>query len=741
MAIDRDKIEQNVQRYKQAKQYSRAIEEYKKLLAADSRDLRPRLKLVELYGLAGKKREAVDECLVAAEAYADQGFYLKAVAVYKQALRSDPENPVLWRNMADMYVKQGLKGDALAAFKRGVDCLRKLDRADEAEQLLVRMEEMAPENSAIKVHLAELYLEEGKYDAFSAELSKIVLQLRGEGRSRKLLQTVEAFYEKSGRHPSVLRCLAELYVDLGEEVKALQVVGEGLERDPSDRDLRLLALRSHLVLGQLSEARRLALGLYDEDPDDLFILEQLAAIAQARGDRVELGQAYKSVAKVYGRRGIHQKEEAYFRKVLEIDPHDAEARLAVGDLVVEPEVEPDGFLIAGFDEPWEAAPAAAPAPSGRDTLHEGLVEAELYLKYGIDQKAAEKLRELTALAPDDIEIRQKLRDLYLRQGDRQGWVGEQLHIAELFLKSKRETEALRAYQSILEIDPDNADARSAIGYLKPDAVLPRQDAVEIDVGGALPSFAEQPGGPRVIYGGDASVDSEEEVLRQGLAEADFFEAQERFQEALQVLLRLRQRFPTSPHLAARLERLGWNESQNGGEEDDEFIDLQTEVLEGVDLRLGSTFEGFGDFEVSELDDIVREFKSGIAERLDDSDYETHYNLGVAYREMGLMDEAAQEFQMAARSPDKARDAYTSLSMVFRDQGRRSDALAALRMALAAPTNTPEDRAAILYEMGSTCEEEGDWDRALQFFEKTAEIDPTHRDVRSRIQKLRTRLGG
>lgn len=739
MAIDRDKIARNALRFIQKGQFQRAIEEYKKVLAVDSRDIRTRLKLIDLYGRAGKKREAIDECLVVAEAYSDQGFYLKAIAVYKQALRSDPESPVLWRNMGEMYVKQGLMGEALAAFKRGVDALRKMNRASEAEQLLVRMEEMAPENAAIKVHLAELYLEEGKYDAFSAELSKLVLQLRGEGRSRKLLQTVETFYDKSGRHPSVLRCLAELYVDLGEEVKALQVVGEGLARDPSDRELRLLALRSHLVLGQLAEARRLALGLYDEDPDDLFILEQLAAIAQARGDRGELAQAYKAVAKVYGRRGIRQKEEAYFRKVLEIDSHDAEARLAVGDLVVDP--EPEEFLIASFEEPWEGAPAAAAAPAGRDALHEGLVEAELYLKYGIEHKAAEKLRELTALAPDDIEIRQKLRDLYLRQGDRQGWVGEQLQIAELFLKGKRETEALRAYQSILEIDPDNADARSAIGYLKPDAVLPRADTVEIDVGGALPSFSEQPGGARVIYGGDTSADSEDEVLRQGLSEADFFEVQERPQEALQVLLRLRQKFPSSPHLAARLERLGWKGPQAAEEGEDEFIDLQTEVLEGMDLRLGSEFEGFGDFEVSELDDIVREFKSGIAERLDDSDYETHYNLGVAYREMGLFDEAAQEFQTAARAPDKARDAYTSLSMVFRDLGRRADALAALRMALAAPNNMPEDRAAILYEMGSTSEEEGDWDRALQSFEKTAELDPSHRDVRSRIQKLRTRVGG
>ncbi len=735
MAIDRDKIAKNALRYIQRGQFQKAIEEYKRVLAVDSRDIRTRLKLIDLYSRAGRKREAIDECLLVAEAYADQGFYLKAIAVYKQALRIDPESAPLFRNMGEMYLKQGLVGDALASFKRGVDVLRRQEMSEEAARLLVRMEEMAPENAAIKIHLAELYLDEGKYDEFGDELGKLVLQLRGEGRSRKLLQAVESFYTKSDHHPVVLQRLAELYVELGEEEKALSVIGEGLERDADDRDLRLLALRAHLVLGQLAEARRVALGLYEEDPDDLFILEQLAAIAQARGDRGELSQAYKAVAKVYGRRGLHQKEEVYFKKVLEVDPRDAEARLALGQVMVETAPrQPDAEEIPGLGEDW----GTEVADSSDDAVHQGLVEAELYLKYGIDQKAAEKLRELTTLAPDDVEIRQKLRDLCQRQGDRDGWVREQLHIAEIFLRDKRENEALRAYQAILEVEPENADARKAVQYLKPDALRPGPVEVEIDVGGALPQFVDEGGGERVVYGGDTSVDSDEEILRRGLAEADFHEAQERNEEALAALLKLRQRFPTSPHLGARLERLGWRGEHEA--EDGDFIDLQAEVLEGMDLRISSEFEGFEDFEVSELDDIVREFKSGIAEKLDEADFETHYNLGVAYREMGLMEDAAQAFQMAARSPDKARDAYTSLAMVLREQDRRGDALGALKMALAVPNNTPEDRAAILFEMGITAEEEGDWDRALQAFEKTSEIDPAHRDVRSRLQKLRARAG-
>src|SRR5512138_2461772 len=142
MAIDKDKVAQSALKFIQKGQFNRAIDEYRKVLTADPRDIRTRLKLIDLYGRAGRKKEAIDECLQVAESYSDQGFYLKSIAVYKQALRIDPENPKLFRNMGELYVKQGLVGDALAVFKKGVDCLRQQGQAQEAQSLLSRMEEM-----------------------------------------------------------------------------------------------------------------------------------------------------------------------------------------------------------------------------------------------------------------------------------------------------------------------------------------------------------------------------------------------------------------------------------------------------------------------------------------------------------------------------------------------------------------------------------------------------------------------
>lgn len=730
MAIDRDKIAKNALKYIQKGQYKKAIEEYKRALSLDPNDIRTRLKLIDVYGRDGKKQEAVSECLHVAEVYSDQGFYLKAIAVFKQALRIDPNDSSLYIKMGDMYVKQGLVGDALGAFKMGVGAMRRQNRSSEATELLIRMEEMAPENAAIKIHLAEIYLEEGKYDTFEVELAKLVLQLKGEGRSGKLLRAVESFYDRSNHHPSVLKRLAELYVDLGEDEKALAVIGEGLAIDPVDRDLRLLSLRANLVLSRLPEARRIALGLYEEDPEDLFILEQIISIAQARGDQSELIHAYKAMAKAYGNRGLKQKEDLYFRKVLDLSEKDAEARLALGSATVAPSPQ------------IRRAPPSVENVSfgvsvvGGEEFKKGLLEAELYIKYGIDEKADEKLNELIGMAPEDIKLKQMRRDICRRRGDRDGWVREQLLIAEIFLRDKKENEALKAFQTIAEIDPGNEEVKKAIQYLKPEMMSGRDVGGTAQIDRSTIEFVQDEGSERVVRQRDLVSDDEAaDQIQDSLAEADFYEAQGLVEEALGVLLRMRETHPNSPHILSRLERLGWEPEE---EDLGDFVDLQSEVLEASDFSLGGGIEGFKDFEVSELDDIVQEFKSGISEKLEENDFETHYNLGVAYREMGLMDDAIQEFQIAARSTGKARDAYASIAAIYREQSMPKDANAALRMALAVPGNDPEDRAAILFELASLAEEGGDWEGALKLYEKVASLSPNMRNVNRLILKLQSR---
>lgn len=734
MAIDKNKIERNALKLIQKGQHRKAVAEYQKILAADPKDVRVRVKLLDLYGKIGKNAEAIEEAGRISDSYVDQGFTLRAIAIWKQVQRIDPDNPDIYSKMGELYIQQKLMGDAIAAFKRGVELLRELERFGEAGDLLARMEELSPDNVAIKVHLAELHLQEGKTEEFQQQLEKVVVQLKGEGRSRKLLHTLESLYEKSGRRIELVRPLADIYQELGEDEKALQVVHEGLSANPADRDLRLISIRANLSTGNLTDARKVALGIRDENPEDLFILEQLAAIAQARGDTEELVQWYKELAKVYGKQGLTDREEHYFKKVLEIQPNEAEASLSVGEFELPLADEPapatqedselsfdlgDDTIMGGQAQAFEPV-EQQPAATASSQVDEGIIEADLYIKYGLDQKAHQKLLELVESAPDNMEVRQKLRDLCWKRGDREGWLREQLTVARHFNTAGQASEALRAFQAILEVLPDNEEAQAAVQTL----------------GGQAAQEAPEPAPPAAAEG----------ELAAELDKVDRMASQGQSGEAVSALLRLQELYPDSEAILDRLSNLGWvnQDASFQGQpapaaQGEDFADMRAE-LGDLEFDIASSIAGFEKVEVSELDDIVKEFKSGVAEKLDDGDFETHYDLGVAYKEMGLLEDALSEFQKAAQYTEKAKNAYTSMAMIYLDTGQFEDSRSALRLALAVPSNTGEDRAAILYELGLLCEKEGDWEGAVSAYEKAAALDPSVRDLTSRLKNAQARLG-
>jgi tetratricopeptide (TPR) repeat protein len=721
MAIDKNKIEKNAIKFLQKGQLKKAATEFQKLLAIDPKDMRTRAKMVDIYAKLGKKEEAIEECRRISDSYLEKGFVVRAIAMWKQALRLDKTNAENFKAMAELYLQQKLIGDAIAAFKAAVDLLRKDDRTAEAGELLTRMESLAPNNLAIKVHLAEVYLEEERIDEFGAILEKVVVQLRGEGHARKLLKLMESLYDKSNRHLEMVKPLARQYLDLGEDEKALAVIQQGIAANPQDRDLRLYTIRANLSLGNLSDARKVALSIHEEDPQDLFILEQLAAISQARGDDEELVQWYKELASIYGKKGLTSQEELYYRKVSELCPDDAEALLAVGgpggaipspEPIVEPiaAAEDDELLmdLGDFDSVADSIGGAAPITTldAAANAESGVLEADLYLKYGLEDKARAKLEELREGDPDNITVLQKLRDLYWRQSDRESWVAEQLNIASILGGKQRELEAQRVYEAIIEVFPDHAQAVEGLKTLdrSKEGHQERIDALEQQLVGV----------DELISGGQE-------------------------QEAINLLTKLMETQGEYGPIMERLERLGWTPPATLRQGED--LSRPKFELGELDFNMAGSIAGFEDVEISELDDIVQEFKSGVAEKLDDGDFNTHYDLGIAYKEMGLLDEALNEFQNASRHTEKAKDAYTSMAMVYQETGQLSDARAALRLALAVPSNDAQDRVAILYEIGVINEQEKDFEGALVSFEKAAAIDPGHRDVMQRVESARKYSGG
>jgi tetratricopeptide (TPR) repeat protein len=126
---------------------------------------------------------------------------------------------------------------------------------------------------------------------------------------------------------------------------------------------------------------------------------------------------------------------------------------------------------------------------------------------------------------------------------------------------------------------------------------------------------------------------------------------------------------------------------------------------------------------------------------DDEDLETHYNLGIAFREMGLLEEAISEFQKVAKASERGRpfpysmQCYTLLGLAFMDRGQPSIAAMWYERALHLPDIEPESELALRYDLGMAQESAGESDAALKSFSQVYAVNIDYRDVGERIAAL------
>ena len=144
-----------------------------------------------------------------------------------------------------------------------------------------------------------------------------------------------------------------------------------------------------------------------------------------------------------------------------------------------------------------------------------------------------------------------------------------------------------------------------------------------------------------------------------------------------------------------------------------------------------------------LSDLLDEFKEGIEEPASEQDDpETHYNLGVAFREMGLLDEAIGELQKVCRAVDNGVpfsqpiQAYTWLAQCLVDKGAPQAAIRWYERALNVTGISEDSRLAVYYDMANAFESAGNKKAALDNFMEVYGANIDYRDVADRIRSLR-----
>ena len=341
--------------------------------------------------------------------------------------------------------------------------------------------------------------------------------------------------------------------------------------------------------------------------------------------------------------------------------------------------------------------ALAEALFERGHRDEGLSELELAMigfERANDLDGASSIAdEIIRLNPNSVRHHQKRVEYAFRTNDRSRLVDAYLELADALFRSGQADKARTVYQRVLELAPEEIRAQAALSAFidptaAPNAARKSQPAPDRKSVGT----PERSGVFR-RYTGESKREPEPEPAK------------------------VEPKIPTDP---AGFVNLG------------EWIrdDDQPKSTRMVVQEQAPTGNEEADFA-----DMLRAFKQGVAQNVEEEDHQAHYDLGVAYKEMGLVDEAISEFQKALRGPHDRVRAYESLGQCFLEKSQFQVAATLLSRALVEPGHNDEQLVGVLYLLGYCHEALQQWPEALVYYQRVFAVDIEFRDVSDRIAAL------
>jgi tetratricopeptide (TPR) repeat protein len=137
----------------------------------------------------------------------------------------------------------------------------------------------------------------------------------------------------------------------------------------------------------------------------------------------------------------------------------------------------------------------------------------------------------------------------------------------------------------------------------------------------------------------------------------------------------------------------------------------------------------------DVEEVFAKFKEGVAKQIPVDDAQSHYDLGVAYKEMGLVEDSVREFELAARDPKRECICQSMIGMIHIERGNLNEAIEAFLRGLDAQMRTPEQETVLSFEVGAAYEAKKMAKEALGYFQRVMKRDPGFRDVQERVRRL------
>ena len=762
-----------------------AIKEYRQIVEQDSSDFAALNTLGDLYVRVGKKQEAIDCFTRVAEHYREQGFALKAVAMYKKITRLNPDAPGIASKLATLYEQQGLLVEARAQYLAVADAYKRAGRMREALDIMRRIADLDPLNTEIRLRFAESLLAEGIQDEAASAFIEAGERLSANGHHARALEAYIKALDLRPRDRAALNGLIGAHSALGTADEAAEVLEKALAEQPEDVELLAMLVRAYIEAENAPAAERVSTELLKREPSSYAHLFDVARL-YLKQDKVDA--AVRLLAQTV-EPALAAKEEGHLLELLQeslaYNPEQIEALRLLARIHTHRHDDNRARVVL------ERLVAAAESA--------GLVDEE-----------RRALENLAWLVPYETRYKERLEALGgslqgvpLAGEDQKSSVSEEVPTFESFMLPDKPSAAETDYStsgphqtapefewnsvalppaneeiSFADLNEEFADTHTSPIFSErlESAEQPSHDFQEVDFSAPLdnqPPVTESTAGPAERDERLAA------LLRQELESVDFYLTQGYVDIARDTLDMLERQYGAHSDIDSRRRTLESASAPAPSPADEGAPALEVPTAEFTDFARYDLAEEShtADAEAAEVGDlfveqpggalpatdttqstkgapsqpgidpglaaIFDEFRTAVEdeESVSAEDYETHYNLGLAYKEMDLLDEAIEEFQIAVSlvTPQDGTPRYLQccnlLGHCFMQKGMPRPAAMWFKKGLEAPGHTEDEYQALRYELGTAYEQMGDLDRAIEVFTEVYGINISYRGVSEKLRAL------
>jgi tetratricopeptide (TPR) repeat protein len=695
---DKARILELAERQVKAGRTEEAIAEYKKLLSGENPDLTINNIIGDLYLQLGRTGEAVRAFQAVAGHYEAKGHYSQALAIYKKITKIDPGNVIMIVRLGDLLNSQGFAEEARKEYLKAEHALRREKRVKELMFLYNKLIRLERDNISYKLNLAELLRQEGFADEAVAqfnEASEIHLRRDEPEKAEKVIEQARQVKPEDER---TLTNLVEVLKRRNRRKQALEVIGEVLKKDEDNIHFQTLLGSLHLEDQDLDKAEAIFSRIVAVHPNEVRA-------------RIKLGKVYV----LQGR-----PDKAY-------DLYDP---LVAGMLKKQKEDTAIGLLgvILGAEQLYLPAleRLAAIYKAKNHKSHLEVVNRVIFEEAkakGLTEKVFVALAELLELRPRDKELNREYRELRKDLG----FVDEKTGEADTLQAIEAEEGDIDLLLSRVDLYVNQGLVRNARRILENlDLRFPHSPKIEAKIAAldevkARIRTEEIPVAVGKVQDIEATIEAKPEPARVTLSaiEGEAGAGKRITSADLFADTEIRP-LPVAEAEAAR------------------FYDLSQKIVDEREMIQNvSAQQVRGDISIleKELSEIVSTFQEQVRKKIDTKDYETRFNLGLAYLEQGLIPEAIEEFLLASEDPGRALECASIISKAYEQNNNYIEALNWLEKSLTLVTVGSPEHYAILYELASVHEENGDRRKALELYRRVGEWNPAYREVLKKIDKL------